>query len=195
MTPREVLHDDRASAGALFSSQELVLQGRPNWPAGIFFAAMAALHAYIALHTFGTSNSEAMISAILAAVFLLVTDLCLFCRHQITISPLDAQIYVRHRFGKFSFDREIPFSAVRAIRVTLWQPRRGPQSRPKSRVDILCNGEELPCPPTKIPRQEALYLALVMKVRLIKISDDRPAPSQTTSQTTARTTAQPADRS
>ncbi len=187
MTPREVLHDERASAGGLFSSQELVLHGKPNWPAGIFFAAMAALHAYIALHTFGTSNWEGLISAVLAATFLLVTDLCLLSRHQITISPLDAQIYIRRRFGKFTFNRVLPFTAVRAVRVTLWQSRRRPQSRveprpksaPKSRVDILCHGEELPLPPTKIPRQQALYLALVMNVSLIKISDDRPAPDST----------------
>ena len=187
MTPREVLHDERASAGGLFSSQELVLLGKPNWPAGIFFAAMAALHAYIAIHAFGTSTQgnnwasawEGIISASLAAIFLLVTDLCLLSRHQITISPLDARIFISRRFGRFTFDRQLPFSAVRAVRVTLWQSRRGPKSRPKSRVDILCLGEELPCPPTKIPRQQALYLALVMNVRLIKISDDRPAVAPT----------------
>jgi hypothetical protein len=169
MTPRDVLQDEAVAPGKPFSSRDLVLHGRPNWLAGAFFCLMAGFHIYIAVHAFGSNTSEAVISSSLAACFLFVANLCILTRHQIAICPTAREIRIERRYGRFIFDRELPFSCVRAVRVTLWQSRRGPQSR----LEILCHGEELPCPPTNIPRQEALYLALVMNVRLIKVSSDR----------------------
>ena len=168
MTPRDVMQDQAVATDKPFSSRDLVLHGRPNWLAGAFFCLMAALHIYIAVHALGANTSEAIISSSLAVCFLFVATLCILTRHQISICPIQRAIHIQRRFGGFVFDRDLPFSAVRAVRVTLWQSRRGPQSR----LEILCHGEELPCPPTKIPRQEALYLALVMNVRLIKVSDE-----------------------
>ena len=169
MTPRDVLPDEAVASGKPFSSRDLVLHGRPNWLAGAFFCLMAILHIYIAIHAWGANASEAAISSFLAVCFLFVANLCVLTHHQIAICPTAREIRIQRRFGSFVLDRQLSFSCVRAVRVTLWQSRRGPQSR----LEILCHGEELPCPPTKIPRQEALYLALVMNVRLIKISNDR----------------------
>jgi hypothetical protein len=177
MTPREVMHDEADSAGKPlakpFSTKELVLQARRNWPAAAFFACIAALHAYIAVHAFGTSSWEAMISGILAVCFLLVAGFCALGRMVITICPLQRQIHIDRAFARLASHRQVPFSDVRAIRVTLWQSRRGQRAS----LEILCDGEEIPCPPTTIPRQQALYLALVMNVRLIKISDERVTTS------------------
>ena len=41
-----------------------------------------------------------------------------------------------------------------------------------SHIDIQCGGEDIECPPTSIPRQQALYLAMTMGVTLIKIYGD-----------------------
>jgi hypothetical protein len=169
MTPREVMHDPTATVGRQFSSRELLLHGRPNYPASVFFACIALLHLFIAIHALSNSIWEASVSAFLAACFLFVAWGCLRARNQITIRPQQQQIHLHGGLGRFCIDRDIPFSAVRAVRVTLWQSRR----RSRSRLEILCDGEEIPCPPTTIPRQQALYLALVMNVRLIKVSDRR----------------------
>jgi hypothetical protein len=34
---------------------------------------------------------------------------------------------------------------------------------------VLCENEDVECPPTRIPRQQALFLAMAMNVRLIKV--------------------------
>jgi hypothetical protein len=180
MTPREVLRDETDSTGKLFSSQDLVLHGGANWPAALFFLGIAALQAFISLHCFRAVGSfeppsglnlhwEGAISAALGLCFSIVALACMLVRSQISIRPRQRKIHIHGGFGRWTTDRDLHFSAVRAVRVTLWHSRRGPQSR----IEILCHGEELPCPPTKIPRQQALYLALVMKVPLIKVSDDR----------------------
>ena len=169
MTPREATRDETDSVGKPFTLRELVLHGRPNWPAAVFFACVAALHVYLAIHCFTTSLWEALISTLLGGCFVLVSLMCALARSQIAIRPRERQIHIHGGVGRLAIDRDTPFSAVRGVRVTLWQSRRGPRSR----LEILCHGEEIPCPPTTIPRQQALYLALVMNVPLIKISDDR----------------------
>jgi hypothetical protein len=174
MTPREMTHNQTESAVKPFSLQELVLHGRPNWSACVFFACIASLHFYIAVHLFRTSGIsgigwEGLISSLLGGCFLLVALMCAIARSEISIRPRQRTIHLRSGVGRLATNRTLPFTAVRAVRVTLWQSMRGPQSR----LEILCHGEEIPCPQSTIPRQQALYLALVMNVRLIKISDDR----------------------
>ena len=62
----------------------------------------------------------------------------------------------------------IPFADVHAVRLTLG----GTERNRESSIEILCDSEDIECPPTHIPRQEALYLAVTMNVRLIKVTDD-----------------------
>jgi len=38
----------------------------------------------------------------------------------------------------------------------------------------VCRHEDILCPPTRIPRQQALFLAMAMDVPLIKVSDEEP---------------------
>jgi hypothetical protein len=53
--------------------------------------------------------------------------------------------------------------------------RHRPKSPSASRIELLCDNEDLECPPTDIPRQQALCLAMTMNVRLIKVyADDVP---------------------
>jgi len=169
MTPREMARDLTDSAAKPFTLRELVLHGKPNFAAAIFFAFIASLHAYIAVHSLSTQLWEGLISTLLGGCFSAVAVMCALVRSDISICPRERTIHLRCGVGGLANNRNVPFTDVRAVRVTLWQSRRGQQSR----LEILCNGEEIPCPPTTIPRQQALYLALVMNVRLIKISDDR----------------------
>jgi len=50
-----------------------------------------------------------------------------------------------------------------------------------SLIELLCHLEDVPCPPTVIPRQQALFLAMAMNVPLIKVSEEeRPVPPMPT---------------
>jgi hypothetical protein len=169
MTPREMTRTDPDSSMEPFSLQELVLHGRPNLAAALFFLCMAALHTFLAIQGYRIGIWQGSISAALGLCFLLVAVICMLARSEILICPRARQIRLKTEFAGFKTRHQVPFSAVRAVRVTLWKSKR----QSKSRLEILCDGEEIPCPPTTIPRQQALYLALVMKVRLIKVCDDR----------------------
>ena len=173
MTPREMTRDQTDAAAKPFSSRELLLHGKPNWAAAVFFACIASLHVCLAVQSIGNNFWEGLISAALGTCFLTVSLICIVARSEISICPRERRIHLHTGLGRLSTNREVPFAAVRGVRVTLWQTKRGQRSR----VDILCHGEEIPCPPTPIPRQQALYLALVMKVRLIKVSDE-PTPGR-----------------
>ena len=41
-----------------------------------------------------------------------------------------------------------------------------------AQYQLLCQGEDIPCPPTEIPRQQALFMAMALNVPLIKVSED-----------------------
>jgi hypothetical protein len=62
-------------------------------------------------------------------------------------------------------ERFVPFARIRFVRLTLLNPRT-PHS---SVIEVVCEHEVLECPPTPIPRQEALCLAVTMGVRLVKV--------------------------
>ena len=52
-----------------------------------------------------------------------------------------------------------------AVRLTLLNHRRVSDST----IEIVCDGEVIECPLTTVPRQEALCLAMLMDVLLIKV--------------------------
>jgi len=61
---------------------------------------------------------------------------------------------------------------VRSVRLTLLHPRV-PQS---ARIELVCEHEVIDCPPTTVPREEALCLAVTMGVNLIKVYGDAFGP-------------------
>ncbi|MEA2735539.1 MAG: hypothetical protein QOE14_1990, partial [Humisphaera sp.] len=49
--------------------------------------------------------------------------------------------------------------------------------RPRSStIELVCDHEVLECPPTNIPREEALCLAVTLGVRLVKVYGDAYGP-------------------
>jgi hypothetical protein len=65
---------------------------------------------------------------------------------------------------------------VRAVRLMI---ESGISKRhTESLIELLCRGEDIPCPPTKIPRQQALFMAMAMNVPLIKVSEEAPSASE-----------------
>ena len=87
-----------------------------------------------------------------------------------SIQPRQRQIRLRSGMSRLFYQRFISFEDVHGIRLTLTQP--------SARLEILCDNEDIECPPTTIPRQEALCLAMLMGVRLIKVCDDESMPAQ-----------------
>ncbi|MGH7179188.1 MAG: hypothetical protein ACREJC_17555 [Tepidisphaeraceae bacterium] len=144
------------------------LDRAPNWTAIGFFAALGTLHLIMATLAFTSRRWEGYMSLVLGCAFVLAAVLW-YCSHsRIEIDSGSRRMRVTHGLGRFIFDRHISFADVHAVRLTM---SRAPEY-PVSRIEILCDNEDIECPPTSLPRQEALCLAMLMGVRLIKVSGD-----------------------
>jgi hypothetical protein len=69
-------------------------------------------------------------------------------------------------------ERSIPFSDIRSVRLTLLNPH-APRS---ATIELVCDHEVIECPPTSVPREQALCLAVTMGVRLVKVYGDSYGP-------------------
>ncbi len=147
---------------------EIALKSPPNWTAVIFFAGLSFLHICVAAPAFYHGRLEGYMSTFFATLFATISILCWRARLEITIQPPLRRIRIRNGFRRLNYQRFIMFEDVHGVRVTLANPSR----RRSSRVELLCDNEDIECPPTSIPREEALWLAVLMNVRLIKVSDD-----------------------
>jgi hypothetical protein len=147
--------------------RDLMLRSQPNWTAIIFFAALSGLHCAIAFPAFYHGRWEGYLSLIFAVVFAAASIISYFARYDLTILPSRRCIRVRHRIALLRIQRLIAFDDVHAVRLTMNGSR-------ESRIEILCDNEDIDCPPTTIPRQEALFLAILLGVQLIKVCDDTP---------------------
>jgi hypothetical protein len=148
--------------------RDLVLRTPPNWTVVFFFAGLGVLHFCVAFPAFYHGRVEGLLSFLFGCVFCGVSGVSCFVRHELTILPLARAIRVRTGMGPFRFQRFIAFDDVHAIRLTI--SRSGRQS--ESRIEILCDNEDLTCPPTGIPRQQALCLAVLMGVQFIKVTNE-----------------------
>ncbi len=145
---------------------ELVLRTPPNWTAVGFFAALSALHLFFATAAFVHQRWEAFLSIIFGVLFALLAVACRMIATELAVIGRDARV-LRLRTGsrRYHVERFIPFSKVTAVRLTLLDPVR-PES---ATIEIVCPHEVIECPPTAIPREEALCLAVTMNVRLVKV--------------------------
>jgi hypothetical protein len=75
---------------------------------------------------------------------------------------------------------DVTFSASKLMDVTFsaLSPFQLPGcGKVESRIEILCPFEQIECPPTAIPQQQALLLAMMLEVPLIKVCDE-PSPER-----------------
>lgn len=153
--------------------RDVVLRGHINWTAVIFFGILSLLHWSVALPAFAKHRWEGYLSLFFATAFLGAALLGYLCRSEIAILASERRIRLRSGLKRLHLQRYIDFSDVHGVRLTL----RDPAARGESRIELLCDNEDLECPPTRIPRQEALCLALLLGVRLIKVlPDGSPEP-------------------
>jgi hypothetical protein len=145
---------------------DVVLRSPPNWTAVAFFAALSGLHLFFATSAFLHQRWEAFLSVIFGVVFALLAIACRLIATEVAVIGRDVKV-LRLRTGtrRYHIERLIPFSRVSCVRLTLLDPVR-PES---ATIEIVCPHEVIDCPPTHIPREEALCLAVTMNVRLVKV--------------------------
>ena len=153
---------------------DVVLRTPPNWTAVIFLGLLGALHLSIALPSLLTGR-YGYLSLILGSIFLGVAAVGYQCRCEIALLTSQRRVRLRTGMGRFCYERFVPFSSVRAVRLMVEPGVRRPQG--ESLIELLCRGEDIPCPPTTIPRQQALFMAMAMDVPLIKVSEDAEVPT------------------
>lgn len=153
-------------------SPNLVFRTPINWTYVIFFAGLGGLHLTIAALALMHGRAEAYLSIVLGAVFVSVAAVSCRCRFEMTILPRSRRIHLRTGTRRLCHEREISFANVHGVRLTLSNLADASQSR----IQVLCDNEDIECPPTTIPRQEALCLAMLMNVRLIKVCGDEHIP-------------------
>ncbi|CAN5706233.1 hypothetical protein BH09PLA1_BH09PLA1_11490 [soil metagenome] len=152
----------------------ITLVSSPNWTAILFLATLGGLHSMIAIPAFAHHRWEGYMSALLATGFLCAACVIYFARSYIVFDAVHRRIRVRSGVGRFHFQRWISFDDVHAVRLTM-----SSSDRPRSRVEVLCDNEDIQCPPNNAPRQEALCLAILLNVQLIKVWADAKADEHT----------------
>jgi hypothetical protein len=156
---RRLDQDDRSAV------PDLLLRFAPNWTAIIFLAGLGGLHLSMATHAIWHGRWEGFLSVIFGVVFTAAAVSCRLVRSEIIVLKEEAQIRLRTGFKRLRYERCIPFEDVRSVRLTLMNKR----CMADSRIEIVCDREVIECPPTYVPRQESLCLAVTMGVHLVKV--------------------------
>lgn len=159
---------------------DLVIPYPPNWTAVGFFGILGMLHLSVAVWSFWLGQFEAHVSLILGAVFTSSAVVAYRFRYEVGILRSESRLRVRPTFLRNLLERSIPFDRVKGVRVFVHDDSVS-GSHGDSQVEIVCDDESIDCPPTRVPRQQALCLAMAMGVQLIKVcggGDDgeQPAP-------------------
>jgi hypothetical protein len=152
---------------------QMVLRGGRNWTAILFFGMLSLLHFSISIPSFLRGHWEGYLSFGFAIIFACVTAISYVSRYQMTINADSRTVHLRTGSRYLCFERFIPFANVHAVRLMLMS-----SSKPCDwRIELICDEEDIECPPTHVPRQEALYLAMALGVELIKVSPDEAEES------------------
>lgn len=152
---------------------EIVLRWPPNWTAVFFFGTLASLHTVICVAAFLHSRWEGYMSAIFAVLFWSLSLICYRLEARLVILPPQKRVHVQLALGPFLSDRIVHFETIRGVRLTICNNARHADSR----IELLCHDEDISCPPTDIPREQALFLAMTLDVELTKAFADNAVDS------------------
>lgn len=149
----------------------LVMRAPPSWTVIGFLGALGALHLAIWGVAMAQHHAEAFLSLVFGVGFLIASLAAYLTCHEIVVLPAERCVRLRTGYRRVRTQRDIPFDDVVGVRLTLT-----PDPDHKSgRVELVCRGESIVCPPTRVARQEALCLAITLGVRLTKVTGDTPA--------------------
>jgi hypothetical protein len=156
-------------------ARDLVLRAPPNWTAVIFFACLGVLHLILATLAFMHERWEGAMSLLLGVGFVVGAIVGSWMRFEVTFQRRQRRLRLRSGSRRMFYQRYIPFADVHGVRLTL---SKAPD-HPATRIEVLCDNEDIDCPPTDVPRQQALCLAVLMDVQLIKVWADGTDDAQT----------------
>ena len=151
---------------------DVTLRTPVNWTAVLFFGGLASLHLFMAGTAFYHARWDGYLSFIFGIVFSIVAITCAMIGTELTVLADQRRLRLRTGTRRIYFERSVPFADVRSVRLTLLNARR-PRS---STIELVCDREVIDCPPTTIPREEALCLAMTLGVRLVKVFGDAYGP-------------------
>lgn len=143
---------------------DVLLRTPPNWTAVAFFAMLGCVHLAIAIPTLLHGRWEGYMGLLFGLGFAGAAAVSTRFRCEVGMQPSRQRIRLSTGVARFRTERYVNFSEVGGVRITLADSDRA------ARIDILCPCEDIECPPTNVPRQEALLLAMMMGVPLIKVS-------------------------
>jgi hypothetical protein len=146
---------------------DLVLRSPRNWTAVVFLALLGCIHLAVAIPAILIGRWEGYLSVVLFFLFGAGALVAAAFRAEMALQASRRRIALRTGVGRLCSERFIPFDALRGVRLTTTPARRGADSR----IEILCPFEQIECPPTAVPREEALLLAMVLEVPLIKVCE------------------------
>lgn len=162
---------------------DVTLRTPPNWTAVCFAGMLGTVHLSVAVPSLFDHRWACHISLIVGTISLAAGVVGYFCRSELALLTSQRRVRLRTGVGRFCYERFIPFSGVRAVRLMVEPGVRAHHT--ESTIELLCRGEDVLCPPTKIPRQQALFMAMALNVPLIKVSEgaqpeEQPAPKRDT---------------
>lgn len=155
---------------------DLVLRGGPNWTAVCFFGMLGGVHLTVAVPSL-LDGRWGHVSLIVGTLFVAASVVAHRFRSELALLTSQRRLRLRTGVGRLVYERFIPFKSVRAVRLMTEPGVRA--RRTETLIELLCHGEDVPCPPTNIPRQQALFMALALDVPLIKVSEGDAPPSAT----------------
>jgi hypothetical protein len=151
---------------------QVTLRTPPNWTAICFFLLLAMLHLYMAIHALIHDRPEGFMSWIFGTGFCLIALMCWRMCCEMTLLTKEKRLRLRTGFRRLYVERSVPFSKIRNVRLTLLHPR----TPTAAKIELVCDHEVIECPPTCVPREEALCLAMNIDVELIKVYGDAFGP-------------------
>ena len=152
---------------------DLVLSSRPRWTLAMLFGVLGIMHLTVWTISILHRHYEAYLSLFFGLAFSMIAVALRCMRREIVVVPAGRFIRISYRVWHFQSSRTIDFAKVDSVRLTITND--GPV--PEELIEIICTDEVIECPPTQVPRQEALCLAMLTGVRLIKATDELAARS------------------
>lgn len=155
----------RLDVERLLPRTDVRLRTPVNWTVVLFFAGLAALHLYNAAAAVWNGRWDGYLSLIFGVAFTGIAVASGLIGTELAVMSQDRRLRVRTGTRRLYVERFVPFGKVRVVRLTLLDARK-PQT---STIELVCDHEVIDCPPTRVPREEALCLAMTMGARLVKV--------------------------
>jgi hypothetical protein len=153
---------------------DVSLRTPPNWTAVCFLGMLGGLHLAVALPSAIAGQPAACLGLSCGVLFATLAVVAYRLRSEVAVLVSRRRVRLRTGLWRFRHERWISFDAVRAVRLTLAPGA----AHAGSAIELLCHGESIECPPTRIPRQEALFLAMAIDVPLVKVfGEAAPVPT------------------